>query len=166
MRVWEASFCSLPWKSTVEFCIIPLDGCVFAPCPETFHFGGLLMKLKPNRLLSMLLALALIVGLVPANTFAAANGRERVISADAELITLFDEEIGAPTYTDVCYFSDDWFLEDSAKTNPHLATLTAIVGGVSFTRLSARRDRHPPRLCGRGLPLRRLGNHRRDGEGP
>ena len=91
------------------------------------------MKLKPNRLLSLLLALALMFGLVPANAFAASKPQERVISAEAELITLFDEEVGAPTYTDVCYFSDDWFLEDSAKTNPHLATLTAIVGGVSFT---------------------------------
>ena len=122
--------------------------------------------MKPNRLLSLLLALVLALGLVPAKALAASDARERVVSAEAELITLFDEEVGAPAYTDVCYFSDDWFLEDSAKTNPHLATLTAIVGGVSFTRLSARRDRHPPRLCGRGLPLRRLGNHRRDGEGP
>jgi len=91
------------------------------------------MKLKPNRLLSVLMALVLLLGLIPANASAATSAHKHVISADAELITLFDEEVGAPTYTDVCYFSDDWFLEDSSVANPHLATLTAIVGGVSFS---------------------------------
>ncbi len=89
--------------------------------------------MKPNRLLSLLLALVLALGLVPAKALAAADARERVVSAEAELITLFDEEVGAPSYTDVCYFSDDWFLEDSSLANPHLATLSAIVGGVSYS---------------------------------
>ena len=91
------------------------------------------MKLKPNRLLSLLLACVLLAGLIPANALSASTARERVISADAELVTLFDEEVGAPTYTDVCYFSDDWFLEDSSAANPHLATLSAIIGGVSIS---------------------------------
>ncbi len=91
------------------------------------------MKMKPNRLLSLLLALALLTGLVQANAFAASNNRARVISAEAEMVTLFDEEVGAPTNTDVCYYSDDWFLEDSSEANPHLATLSAIIGGVSFS---------------------------------
>ena len=101
------------------------------------------MKLKPNRLLSMLLALVLFFGLIPTNTFADENTEEGVISAEAELITLFDSEIGASTYFDVCYYSDDWFLRDSSEANPHLATVSAVIGGVSY---SDEADRHGARI--------------------
>ena len=84
-------------------------------------------------LLQIVQVIVKLTGLVQANAFAASENQARVISADAEMVTLFDEEVGAPTNTDVCYYSDDWFLEDSSEANPHLATLSAIIGGVSYS---------------------------------
>lgn len=91
------------------------------------------MKFKPIRLLGALLAAVLLFGLVPANALADLYTGRRIISTAAELVAFFDEEMGVPTYTDVCYYCDDWFLEDSFAENPHLATLSAIVGGVSYS---------------------------------
>ena len=80
------------------------------------------MKSRFARGLSLLLAVLLLAGLLPAAALAAGD-EEGVISAEVTVGSLYGR--GGKT-DDTCYYSDAWFLETSAAANSHLATLSAM----------------------------------------
>ena len=80
------------------------------------------MKKKLARGLSLILAVLLLAGLLPAAAIAAGD-EDSLISAEVTMGSLYGR---AGKTTDTCYYSDSWFTEDSAKLNSHLATLSAM----------------------------------------
>ena len=81
------------------------------------------MKTRLARLISLVLALLLLAGLLPASVLAAGDD---VITAQVTMGSLLGGMV-----TDTCYYSDAWFREDSAALNYHLATLSVMASVIS-----------------------------------
>ena len=88
------------------------------------------MKAITKRLIALLLIAVLTAGLLPAAALAD-GGWYPTVTAPVTMVSNFGG--AAAQHTDECYYSDSWFLADSATVNAHLATLSAIAGGVSYS---------------------------------
>ena len=84
-----------------------------------------------------LLALLLLVGMLPAAALADGGIWEGPVSVT--MVSHFGENgllDSSATYTDSAYYSDRWFLTDSATTNYELALMSAMACGASSSSTS------------------------------
>ena len=94
---------------------------------------------RGTKLLSILLSLVLMLGLLPAVSLADGGLWEGPVSV--EMVSHFgsggeSDLFGDATYTDTAYYSDRWFLADSATLNYDLALMSAMACGASYSRPS------------------------------
>ena len=88
------------------------------------------MKRNATKWIGLLLVVALLAGLFPTAVLADAAARSLPTEAEVRMVSVF--HLGTEE-TDVCYYSDDWFLEDSSELNYALATLSAQACAASFS---------------------------------
>ncbi len=89
------------------------------------------MKHAGRKTLSVLLALWMLLSLLPAAALAGDAAADPVIGAEVEMVSHYGG--GPETVTDVCFYSDAWFREDSSSVNYSLATLSAMACGASYS---------------------------------